>query len=637
MENHRLRRLDDPSNTVDTLLTLPLSDFPNAKTATSANATNQEISSNETENQGCYDGDGLILISLPPSNSANGGLTINDLIQGKSVYILGDTSENDIPNAASLPAVAAAEDGEMGVGGSIEPVAARLIVEGATGKTMELTRVETSNSYIVVPPMMSQKNKSSTMNTMNDGDDESSNNKRQKLLDSSTFRNNKEGRELITMPARSIGVIPGEDSPDSTFFLDPCHLTPGHFGGKLRGTLSRWMYDPFDPPQESGEEEGEGGGDAKMWFGYTIAELAHVCRTSQSEIDYAIHNRVLGAEDALAIPSSKDDTTSLSCTRYGMLSEEGRQTVAMAIVTTLLESDMELVWKFGTTSSSKEGIQLSSLMEEVRTNWHRLEGEGSGTSHQSKQPQVVTNPYAKPPPHLTDSHEESQEESQSQFGTPSQFPATQTNNMQLADEVIWHCLRPIVHYNNSTNSSKKDGMPERVQLLPDEVAKLAAHHVFLRGTPKSSSATLQMGAGSAATWDEEELLDEWSMRLPSMSSKYEPRLELLWGVAISRTKEVGGDAQGAIKVCQWQYFPEAGLPLVPSLRIKSMFAMRDVWSLEEAAPYLAKFIVLGGEGEGDDGKGMQSMVADLLGKYAKAVTEKGGNNSSVTKYMAMPN
>ncbi|KAL7533154.1 hypothetical protein ACHAXR_005070, partial [Thalassiosira sp. AJA248-18] len=147
--------------------------------------------------------------------------------------------------------------------------------------------------------------------------------------------------------------------------------------------------------------------------------------------------------------------------------------------------------------------------------------------------------------------------------------------MQLSDEVIWHCLRPVLHY---AYTSTKNMMPETVQLLPDEVAKLAAHHVFLTGMYRSSTATSSVGAHNAVTWDEEELIETWSSRLPSMSSKYEPRMELLQGIAISKTKE-------------WQYFPEAGLPLVPSLRIKSMFAMQDVWTLEEAVPYLGKFIV----------------------------------------------
>ena len=163
-------------------------------------------------------------------------------------------------------------------------------------------------------------------------------------------------------------------------------MKPGHFASKLRSSLSRWMYDPFDPPMVMEEESSEEGNDNTnnnlLLFGYTIPELAHICRTSQSEIEYAIHNRVYGAVDALAIPSSSTTDNTNMTRRYGMLSEEGRQTVAMAIVTALLESDLDLVWKFPTTSSSEgkdskektKVMQLSLLMEEVRSHWHGLEG-----------------------------------------------------------------------------------------------------------------------------------------------------------------------------------------------------------------------------------------------------------------------
>ena len=86
---------------------------------------------------------------------------MDDLIRGESVYILGDTPDNDIHNNYSIPVEREREENVGVYCGSIEPVAAacRLIVEGKTsnantnGRTMELTRVETSNTYIVVPPM----------------------------------------------------------------------------------------------------------------------------------------------------------------------------------------------------------------------------------------------------------------------------------------------------------------------------------------------------------------------------------------------------------------------------------------------------------------------------------------------------
>lgn len=290
-------------------------------------------------------------------------------------------------------------------------------------------------------------------------------------------------------------------------------------------------------------------------------------------------------------------------------------------------------------------MELALVMEEVRTHWHRLEGEGDRSAVHA-----VRNPYEKS--QLTAG---SAPESQSQFGTPSQFPPEESTQQPLADEVIWHCLRPILHY---TASANKDEMPKEVRLVPDEVAKLAAHHVFLRGTPRSpasskSSASQKLGAGSAVWWDQDDFTEAWSLRLPSMP-RYEPTLELLQGIAICKRKEIitsangsegaeGSTTQRSI-LLQWQYFPEAALPLTPLLRVKSMFAMRTLWTLEEIVPYLQKFIV-GIELEveergGGETKGlMQSRVADLVGQYAKAmsvVENKDGKDVTVIKYVALP-
>ena len=72
-------------------------------------------------------------------------------------------------------------------------------------------------------------------------------------------------------------------------------------------------------------------------------------------------------------------------------------------------------------------------------------------------------------------------------------------------------------------------------------------------------------------------MEAWSLRLPTMKVKYRPSLKSLKGIAISEMIE---DKR------QWRYFPASGLPLNPSLRVKSMLAIRKKWSLEEAKPYL---------------------------------------------------
>ena len=484
MSNSSFRHLDDSGTT--TLLTLPLSDF--SKTTTTSNAENNE------------DSDDLVLVSLS-NNSESSGLTMNDLLNSQnSVYILGDTSESDISHSVNAPSnhnnshqrQGEDEEGANQYSSSFEPVAARLIVEPSTrsatagndskkqAKTLDLVRVETSNTYIVTPPMTIDND---------DSGNQQGDSKRQKL--SATTPAIKQ--QLVTMPARSIGVVPGENSP-SCFFLDPMVLPQGHFANKLRTVLSRWVYNPLEPPSTS-------------LFGYTTRELAHICRSSLSEIEYALSNRVYGAEDALVIPAGVNGVT-----RYGMLSEEGRQTVSMAIVSTLLESDLDLEWTSSDNKTEKT-MKLSPLIQEVRSNWQREEGADN----------------------------------------------------ELADEVIWHGLRPIVCYNGVCS---KDEIPKQVKLVVEGVAKLAAHHVFLRGTPRSASG-----------WEEDEFMEAWSIRLPTMTDKYQPSMELLGGIAISEMVE---DKR------QWRYFPASGLPSNPSLRIKSMLAMRSTWTVEEAKPYFEK-------------------------------------------------
>ena len=506
-----IRHLDDSGTT--TLLTLPLSDFSKAS------------SSNAEE-----DNDDLVLVSLSNSQTSGGGggLTMNDLLNSQnSVYILGDTSESDIAHSANAPSNHInnqQRQGEEGEGAnqyssSFEPVAARLIVESSScnngsdskkqAKTFDLVRVETSNTYIVTPPMAVDSDGSG---------DQQGDSKRQKLSSNTSGKGTTitpATKQLVTMPARSIGVVPGENSP-SCFFLDPMVLPQGHyFANKLRTVLGRWIYNPLEPPSTS-----------TALFGYAIRELAHICRSSLSEIEYALSHRVYGAEDVLVIPN--DAGVNNDVTRYGILSEEGRQTVSMAIVSTLLESDLDLKWT--SQDDMEKTMELLPLLQEVRSNWQREEGADN----------------------------------------------------ELADEVIWHGLRPIVSYKSVRS---KDEMPKQVQLIVEEVAKLAAHHVFLRGTARSASG-----------WEEEEFMEAWSIRLPTMTEKYQPSMELLGGIAISDMVEAK---------CLWRYFPASGLPLNPSLRIKSMLAMRNAWAVEEAKPYFEKLTM------------NESEIADLLKIHKK--------------------
>lgn len=599
MENQTIRHLADPSNTTGTLLTLPRSDFPRSKKGEAA--INNILRSVEPPTSNDDDNDRLLLVRLPSS-----GVTLDDL-QSRNVYILGDTSEHDIDHSSGANGQCVM-DGEGGVanGNGMTsssnihvPIPTRLIVEGKSedgrgaisnnaGKTLELMRVETSNTYVLVPPMPVDKDASHDNATNGNNTDGNGSKKRQKV---SPVEANK---QLTTMPARSVGLVPGEESP-ACFFLEPVHLQSGHYAPKLRWALSRWVYDPLDPP----------GDDLK--FGYGLSDLAHICRTSESEIGYALSCRVWGADDALVIPVGEPTTTTSDDRRYGILSEEGRQTVSMAILSALLESDVDLAWYFSDDDQSKSGNDVSLLLKDVRTHWHNLEDDGVINSRRES----CDAPVLSDSRHAT----ETQDESQSQFYTPAEFHNLKSGDKDsvLCDEVIWHCLRPMVRY---TACAHKDVMPKTVWLVPDEVAKLAAHNVFLRSSNSDG-------------WNESDFIESWNMRMPSIS-KYEPSMDLLRGIALS--DQSAGQDDCSQKV--WKYFPEAGLPLVPSLRIKSMFAMCSEWTLDGTIPYLRKFACGAVEEcNGSSNADLGSEIKSLLEKHAKVAnnTEKNG----ATKYVLM--
>ena len=591
-----LRRLDDPTNASGTtLLTLPLSDFPivgssAARGGAVVSPAGHNSSIDDEDDISNDDEGGLILMSLPP-----GILSIDDLVTS-NVYIMGPNDDSDNRGEGGTN-YANANDG----GNSIEPVSARLIIEDKMGKTLILTRVETSNTYIVVPPMKVDAMTTTTTTTNNDEGitTEGGNNKKRKLLSSSpgdeiddVTGSTPSNQILVTMSARSVGQIPGESSP-ATFFLEPTLLPPRHFANVLREILYRATYDPFDPPPTTTTTTTK--------LGYTIHELARLCRTSLAEVSNAIHGRYFGAEDALVLPSG----SSVSL-RYGTLSEEGRRTVLSAIVSTLVESDTELQWLSSTGGMEGDGMLLSSFIDEIRERWARSEG-GTSSSEQ----------------------------------------------YHLPDEVIWSCLRPIFFsVNNKADNKITPGdndfgilssMPQLGWLDPDGVAKLVAHEVFLRGGVRG---------GNMTWWKEGELIDAWSMRLPTIPGGYVPNVGLLRGIAICEMMassstmpwhkddtEEGDLVNKIYNNRRWRYFPESfGLhPSDPVMRIRSLFTMRDAWTIKEAMPYLEK-LLLEYDGIGVGGKELSTAMVDLLGRHARAtmtnIETKGEVETSVTRYIA---
>ena len=80
-----------------------------------------------------------------------------------------------------------------------------------------------------------------------------------------------------------------------------------------------------------------------------MTELTHV----ETPNTYIVIPPCSGGRGRRQAAILSSDTT--SPTRYGLFSEEGRQTVATAIASALLETDLELEWEFPLSSSEGEG------------------------------------------------------------------------------------------------------------------------------------------------------------------------------------------------------------------------------------------------------------------------------------------
>ena len=67
-----------------------------------------------------------------------------------------------------------------------------------------------------------------------------------------------------------------------------------------------------------------------------------------------------------------------------------------------------------------------------------------------------------------------------------------------------------------------------------------------------------MGTMSEVCWEEEKLMEAWSMRLSSISSRYEPCMDLLQGI-VSEMKGVNAENAQVTQqqIRKWQYFPES--------------------------------------------------------------------------------
>ena len=238
------RSVDDPTNAAPSLLTLPKTDFGK-----------KEIK------------DKLILIELPAEIKIS---DFHDEGTGK-VKIVGGAGDND--------------DGSSSI-------SVRLVT---TKKgTFELTKIETSNTLIMIPPLI-----------VDDDSAPASGDSSDKTLDGC-----KRARaSLVEMPARKI---------DSSFMELQCILLDRN---ELNEILKKYEYDPYDV-------------DNSIVFGKSVQELAQLLLVSDLEILEALQNM-----QAFTVTSNNEN-------RYCYLSEEVQKEVLEEMFAHLVEDGVEDLDKF---------------------------------------------------------------------------------------------------------------------------------------------------------------------------------------------------------------------------------------------------------------------------------------------------
>ena len=328
-------RIDDPSNTVPILLTLPSSDLA-TEGSTAAGGAKSSISAASADGES----DQLLLLQLPPKSA----LTLEDLASGRA-YIVGPGPGDDDDDAD-------ADFGSSGSsGGSASNAAmatqACLVIEGSTdaGSSYALSKVETSNALVMVPPQETKKLKSSG-NSSGDGEDDDGESppKKQKQSDGATVE--------LEMHAQLL-----EAGGSGASFLD---LRPHPLNvSALRRMLQNTVYDPYS----SG-----GGGKG----GRTIAQLAAALRVSQSQVRHALTDFTDGASlasEAFELPPSNSG-------RWGMLSEEAREDACMGIVSVLAECE-EYANTFADGDKVGKAIAIADFVQEVVRRSAEAEGDGT--------------------------------------------------------------------------------------------------------------------------------------------------------------------------------------------------------------------------------------------------------------------
>jgi len=132
-------------------------------------------------------------------------------------------------------------------------------------------------------------------------------------------------------------------------------------------------------------------------------------------------------------------------------------------------------------------------------------------------------------------------------------------------------------------------------------------------------------------WDKPTFISKWNRLMPGVGDEYEPKVELLRGVALvqsssspSSTSSPATAAAAALSASSssvvLKYFPRDALPLDATQRIAALFKERARWRLKDLEPYLEALVESRvGVGVGVGIGGSTSTMMGILLKYACVV------------------
>ena len=280
------------------LLSLPNSDCFSGASATSKPTTNQE--NNEVPAQAPKHTGQLVLMQLPK------GVSISDIASGGCHFLAPKASGANCNSTTS----------------NNSHIRQAALVVASKKQAFSVSRLETSNSLVLVPPLDNTGKDDAKENNINN----------QTTEDGPVSKKPKVVSSLVPVPARLL--TPG-GSGASFLELRPKLLRPGD----LAEILQKHVFDLYNTtkvvnPYSNATAAKTSSTKEKKIVGRTVPSLARELQSSPGQVEEA-----LAFLQSFPMPLSKNNDKNDDKIYFGVLSEEALQEAQNAIIATLAESD----------------------------------------------------------------------------------------------------------------------------------------------------------------------------------------------------------------------------------------------------------------------------------------------------------